>query len=71
MATELVKIREGWGDWMLYGHEAKNKTDICPWWLLPDALCDEAVSNFDGTYFNAYHLDRFPANRGLIIAWRS
>jgi hypothetical protein len=88
MATELAKIRAGWGDWMFYGHEVKHAMDICPWWLIdlgvfrtllteneartvPYALCDEAVPNFDGTYFNAYHLDRFPPNRGLIIAWRS
>lgn len=85
MATELEKMRAGWGDWMFYGHEAQNKTDIDPWWLIdlgvfrtlltdnearavPRVLCDEAVPNFDGTSFNAYHLDRFPPNTGLIIA---
>jgi hypothetical protein len=32
--TELAKIREGWGDWMFYGHASDDHGRIVLWWLL-------------------------------------
>lgn len=32
--TELVKIREGWGDWMLYGHSAEDERTLARWFLI-------------------------------------
>lgn len=34
MRTELVKLREGWGDWMFYGHASEDPGAVERWFLI-------------------------------------
>jgi len=45
--TELDKIKEGWGDWLFYGH-ARGEADLFPWMivdldLLRKIICGDSV----------------------------
>jgi hypothetical protein len=77
--TELQKITDGWGDWMLYGFAAsddENETEIAHWRLLDldvfRASCIRKTytvrrgDNGDGTAFVAFDIPSFPSD--LVIA---
>ncbi len=76
--TELQKITDGWGDWMLYGFAANDDeqaTEIAHWRLLDlnvfRAACIRKTytvrrgDNGDGTAFVAFDIPSFP--RELVI----
>lgn len=77
--TELAKIIEGWGDWMLYGHEGEGSS-LSVWWLIdlhafraslircPKDLKFSKKANGDGTYFVAYDLRSFPPEPSILVA---
>lgn len=77
--TELQKITDGWGDWMLYGFAASdsdNETEIDHWRLLDlDVFRSSCIrktytvrrgDNGDGTAFVAFDIPSFPSE--LVIA---
>lgn|SRR3990167_2098169 len=82
--TELSKILiDGWGDWMFYGHSNVDESDIPTWWIIDlTALrghmirnnyngklkIDKDISNGDGTFFWAFHINSFPVEPLLVIA---
>ena len=73
--TEMAKLLEGWGDWMLYGHAAEDPGLISRWWLIDLHQWRERLlrtgfsgswrgfstekSNGDGTHFLAFDLRKF------------
>lgn len=77
--TELEKIVEGWGDWMLYGHADEDEKRLAFWMLLDlDAWRAHLIrdkgkivrgvkSNGDGTAFAWFDTNSFPSNPPLII----
>jgi hypothetical protein len=80
--TELLKIVNGWGDWMFYGHD-DNKGNIFPWYLIDLAAFRAALirdgqngiklrygdkSNHDGTYFKWFDLTSFPKTPPILVA---
>lgn len=74
--TELAKIIDGWGDWMLYGHSAPCERQLAWWWLIDLSAFRSALirgnppasykSNKDGTHFVSYDVRTFTS--GLVIA---
>lgn len=81
--TELSKIVDGWGDWMLYGHSDTTEQRLCAWWLLDlhafrAALIRQSTNSFkilcgdkangDGTYFKWFDVRSFPNSPQLVIA---
>ena len=81
--TELEKIVDGWGDWMLYAHAAPCETRLAWWWLLDlnsfrAALIRQATNGFaircgdkpngDGTFFKWFDVRSFPKDPPLVIA---
>lgn len=82
--TELEKIREGWGNWMFYGHES-GKT-IHPWWIIDLKSYRSHIShdgwkkeerreiiwgekpNKDGTHFVWFDIKSFPEHPALLVA---
>lgn len=73
--TEMAKLMEGWGDWMLYGHAGSSYGELSRWWLIDLHQWRERLlragysggwrnfaiekSNGDGTHFIAFDLRRF------------
>lgn len=71
--TEITKIINGFGDWMLYGHAAESNDSIAKWMLIDlDALraslirnpygrsrLESQQSNRDGTHFVAFDVSKF------------
>ena len=82
--TELTKILiDGYGDWFFYGHSNVNESGISPWWIIDlTALrghmirnnynnklkIDKDISNGDGTFFYAFHINSFPIEPSIVIA---
>ena len=81
--TELAKIVDGWGDWMLYAHAAPCETRLAWWWLIDlnafrAALIRQATNgsaircgdkpNGDGTFFKWFDVRSFPKAPPLVIA---
>jgi len=71
--TEFVKIMEGFGDWMFYGHVNELETDIIRWFIIDLEAFRTAVrgglapclvkTNTDGeTTFMVFHIKRIPEN---------
>lgn len=80
--TEMSKIINGWGDWLLYGHEGEGNS-LSRWWVVDlhafrAALIRSASGgvrlrfqkqdNGDGTRFVAYDLRSFPPHPPILIA---
>lgn len=79
--TEMAKLLEGWGDWMLYGHAAE-RGHLSRWWLIDLHQWRERLlragyahswrkfaiekSNGDGTHFFAFDLRAFSPS--ILIA---
>ena len=83
--TELSKIVDGWGDWMLYGHSDASEQRLSAWWLLDlhafrAALIRHSTNglkiscgnkpNGDGTHFKWFDVRSFPESPPLVIASR-
>jgi hypothetical protein len=81
--TELSKIVDGWGDWMLYGHADEAQDLLCAWWLIDlhsfrAALIRQATNgikiksgnmpNGDGTHFKWFDIRSFPSDPPLVIS---
>jgi len=81
--TELDKIKDGFGDWMFYGHATKDDLDIKPWWIIdlntiryyshkPEfkgKIKFDFKNNPDGTTgFIWFDITSFPPEPKLIIA---
>lgn len=68
--TELEKIVDGFGDWMLYGHASSTGADLCRWMVIDlDGLRAALIrkkaawkkqSNGDGTHFVAFDVRSLP-----------
>ena len=75
--TELQKVKEGWGDWMFYGH-ANPSGGIRIWHLLdlhvfrdqmnhrPDSVKWSEQKNGDGSKFIAFSISSFPSS--MVVA---
>ncbi len=70
--TEHAKVKDGWCDWMFYGHAASvANIDIHRWFLLDLDVWREGntdgkeISNGDGTYFRAFRVTDYP--QSIII----
>lgn len=79
--TELTKIVEGWGDWMLYAHaEHDDMPSLARWFLIDLAslrahlIRNQAAvkpankSNDDGTHFVAFDVRKFPPTPPLLVS---
>lgn len=80
--TEFRKIVYGWGDWMFYGHSTGTNSDIQPWFLIDlcafrahlvqdvylKRLRQGQGDNGDGTKFQWFDIDSFPAEPPLLVA---
>lgn len=71
--TEITKIQyEGFGDWMVYGHDAGDGRSLSRWYVLNlDVFRSHPVTgalkpNGDGTWFRAYDVRSFPSE--FIVA---
>jgi hypothetical protein len=83
--TELSKIVDGWGDWMLYGHSDLCQRRLSAWFLIDlhafrAGLIRQATNKFkiesgdkpngDGTHFKWFDVRSFPDWPPLLIAQR-
>lgn len=80
--TEFRKVVYGWGDWLFYGHATADELDIYPWWLIDlsafrahliaevygKRIRQGSEDNHDGTRFQWFDIDSFPAEPPLLIA---
>lgn len=78
--TELAKIREGWGDWLFYGHAEHNQTlGLCRWFVIDldsfRAQVDKTPirwkrdkSNRDGTFFDSFDILTFRPEPSILVA---
>ncbi len=78
--SELAKIKQGFADWMFYGHAATTPGQLAKWWLLSlDAfrfhikhsrrvIGHDCLANGDGTRFIAFDIPSFPNNPPLVVA---
>lgn len=79
--TEITKIIDGWGDWLVYSHALNDPMPILDRWMVIDLAVFRAtliradhlrprrnrqVPNGDGTYFLPYDVRDFPDQ--LIVA---
>lgn len=79
-ATELMKITNGWGDWLFYGHEHSPMSAAILHWFIIDLSSwrshimrrkvswGREIPNGDGTYFRAWDVRNFPPNPSITIA---
>ena len=81
MTTELRKMIEGWGDWMLYGHANDSETDLATWMVIDLHAWRAAMirrrngspatgekPNGDGTWFRWYDVNTFPSDPPILVA---
>lgn len=80
--TELAKIIEGWGDWMLYAHAEHDDLPMLARWFLIDLHAWRAQiiytknecgkpqkqSNKDGTHFVAFDVRYFRPRPPILVA---
>lgn len=77
--TELTKIIDGWGDWLVYAHAADTHEPFLSRWFVLDLHAFRAklirndklrhaaeVANGDGTHFVPYDVRVFPPE--LVVA---
>ena len=80
--TELSKIVNGHGDWMLYGHACADGIGLDRWWLLDlrafraalirrQGICSGERVNHDGTRFRWFDVRSFPAEPQFVLAGSS
>ena len=80
---ELLKITNGWGDWLFYGHGDIVSGLVDPWWIIDldsfrAALIRNSMngvkirhgqkSNGDGTHFKWFDILSFPKSPPLLVA---
>lgn len=76
--TELEKIKNGWGDWLFYGHEFyPGKVSILRWFVIDLSAWrshmmsghpwGSDIPNGDGTYFRAWDVRKFRSNPPICI----
>lgn len=80
-ATELSKIIDGWGDWLVYAHATEDPLPTLSRWFVLDLNVfraklirnaslrptrDREKPNRDGTHFMPYDVREFPAE--LVVA---
>jgi hypothetical protein len=79
--TEMSKICDGWGSWMLYGHANESETELRAWMLIDLAAFRAHMirrnsfklrwgekPNGDGTHFCWFDIRSFPEYPRLILA---
>lgn len=71
--TELSKILEGWGDYLIYGFSNQSETNLEAWRVIDldafrnkfQSLARSTLSNGDGTHFLAFDVRKMPA--GIVV----
>lgn len=71
--TELSKILEGWGDYLIYGFANQTNTNLEAWRIIDlsefrrqfSGLQYSKLSNGDGTHFCAFDVRRLPP--GIVV----
>lgn len=79
--TELSKMTDGFGDWMFYGHAAKDGGEGIDRWMIVDLRAWRAqlirnrggirmskMSNGDGTHFVAFDVTSFDDDPPILVA---
>lgn len=78
--TELAKIREGWGDWLFYGHAEHNQLpSLCRWFLIDldsfrvqignaPVRWKRDIPNGDGTFFDSFDILTFDPFPSIVVA---
>lgn len=67
--TELTKIMEGWGDYLIYGFSNQAETNLEAWRVINlsefrrqfQNISYSKISNGDGTHFCAFDVRKMPA----------
>jgi len=72
--TEIDKIKEGFGDWLFYGHAGQAPGHVLTWMIidldffrtcLKDGMEGREIANHDGTKFMVFNVRNFP--KSLVI----
>jgi hypothetical protein len=81
--TEAQKVRDGWGDWLFYGHAAQNELASISRWFVVDlhsfrthvgrdnwreTLRWGKKRNADGTWFIWFDLRSFPDDPPILVS---